>query len=288
MTHASKSKLNRGRAVGALWVTFGALFWMSCLARHEGPTVSDTATNWLRACDSNSECGGGSACLQHVCTLSCRPPNQSLCLALDDRARCLPEAGDAALCDLPCSGDADCTGFRPDYACTAGRCRERAAAATTVTAEVRLDGGGPAADASQPVEDASVFLADAATPLMPVSQHPGCTTEQPAQLEYEDQEALEAVLVGRWAPCMPTDEPGYGFEGEEAGVEFAAGGKWYGLSEVNGQIVRNQASGTWTFLPPDRFLIDALQTNAPFITSSPRSAAIGVDPRFPRYVPLTR
>jgi hypothetical protein len=57
---------------------------------------------------------------------------------------------------------------------------------------------------------------------------------------------------------------------------------------VNGQVVRNAATGTWTFLPPDQFMPDELRTNAPFIIGSPRSARIGVAPRFPRYVPLTR
>ena len=71
-------------------------------------------------------------------------------------------------------------------------------------------------------------------------------------------------------------------------MEFVSGGVWYGLSEVNGQIVRNAGRGTWAFTPPDKFMIDDLSTNAPFITSAPRSASIGVDPRFPRYVPLPR
>jgi hypothetical protein len=119
-------------------------------------------------------------------------------------------------------------------------------------------------------------------------QDPGCSTNVTPQKDYADQRELEALLVGRWAPCMPSDQPGYGFKGEEAGVEFVPGGTWYGLSEVNGQIVRNEASGTWSFTPPDQFMIDALRTDAPFITGSPRSARIGVDPRFPRYVPLTR
>lgn len=109
---------------------------------------------------------------------------------------------------------------------------------------------------------------------------------------YESQAELERWLIGRWRSCVPNDIPGYGFEDEEAGVEFASDGRWYALSETAGGIARNGTSGTWRFEPPDLFLLggariqDDILTNAPWITESPRSAVIGIDPRFPRYIPL--
>jgi glucuronoarabinoxylan endo-1,4-beta-xylanase len=117
---SSRGRTSLGRVAGALLLVAAA----AC----SGPQVG-TQTNWLRACESDAQCGDGLRCWCGACTLVCEE-GSSTCSDLGG-AECVPAAdsGAVALCDgsaPPFSGacllrceDGNCPG---GTACTAGVC----------------------------------------------------------------------------------------------------------------------------------------------------------------------
>jgi hypothetical protein len=96
---------------------------VGCLAQHEGPGASDTATNWLKHCTTDAACGSAGSCIDNVCTAICAPRMPNSCAAFGDAARCAPRANGRDVCVLPCSTSAQCENFREGYVCALGQCR---------------------------------------------------------------------------------------------------------------------------------------------------------------------
>lgn len=277
----------------------GALLWTSCMVQHEAPSASDTATSWLSSCWRNSDCADSNVCIQAVCTVSCRPQDRSPCQGLHALAQCeAPRAG-VPICDLPCTRNAECDAFHSGYVCAEGHCREPAGAATAPP-ELPTEAGGADAAQEVPVAEAgpAPSVPDAAAPLAPeagpdgsilrlLSDDPGCTTDAPPQTQYASREELAALLVGKWAPCLPRQYE----DDEREGLEFLANGDGYDLSYVEGAYVRKPGVWKWEVSPAGwpsaiPFSIKEIGTNAPRITLSPRSMTVAVDPTAPRFVPI--
>jgi hypothetical protein len=123
-----------GRASRAFkWLCGAWLSWTApgCLAQHEGPQSSDTATSWLSTCGNQRDCTGSARCIDARCTLPCSGAAHDMCLAIDPGATCEAATGKAASCDLGCSADTVCAAFSPGYVCRDGHCRPGQPAATT-------------------------------------------------------------------------------------------------------------------------------------------------------------
>jgi hypothetical protein len=105
-----------------------ALAWLSCLALAcakltETPNVG-TNTNWLKACDTQDECGDGKSCLCGVCTRACS--GDSACGAVHEGTSC--QALTASACGSGGAASMACLqGCRSNAECTAlqhGVCRD--------------------------------------------------------------------------------------------------------------------------------------------------------------------
>lgn len=106
----------------ALMLSVPLLAGVGCLSQHEGPGASDTATNWLKSCTSDSACGGG-RCVDKVCKTSCSPSSPSACEWLNESASCETDGTARPACDLTCTASSSCEAFRVGYTCQSGRCR---------------------------------------------------------------------------------------------------------------------------------------------------------------------
>jgi hypothetical protein len=97
--------------------------------------LPDKNTNWLRACDSDAECGSELACLCGACTKACTSTRQ--CGAAAEAAVCI-EASDASLvavcgrelevagvCSATCDRDSDCAAQAKGLKCQSGLCVPR-------------------------------------------------------------------------------------------------------------------------------------------------------------------
>jgi hypothetical protein len=116
---------------------------ISCSSSDDLQTNPDSETNWLRACEANSDCGRGLSCICNICTRAC---GSAGCMALGPRAECVtpsptelsaacPGAPNAPLCTRSCSRDTDCTAPGAALRCVGGACLGRHAGSSP------LDGG---------------------------------------------------------------------------------------------------------------------------------------------------
>jgi len=85
-----------------------------------GPSVG-SETHWLRACQTNSDCGGVATCICNLCTVVCDAQAENgACAAAGEGAVCLSTASGpgaeacgaapapASVCVAACATDADC------------------------------------------------------------------------------------------------------------------------------------------------------------------------------------
>lgn len=126
-------------------VRLGLLFALSgCEPPAPGPQ-GDSHTNWLRTCESDSECGTGLSCVCGVCTARCS--NDEACSSAPG-ASCVPaeSPGAVAVCGgeappalgmcLPtCAVPSDCANGQE---CVAGACRPLAAPNSHVSVDTGL------------------------------------------------------------------------------------------------------------------------------------------------------
>ncbi len=131
---------------GAVAVALGMFLLLGCGKRQEAAGgVTDTNTNWLKSCESDSVCGD-LQCLCGVCTIACER-NQE-CSHLADEASCQPPSRQGCsaqlLCGLPedptASGDGGCSGSPPACATACGQtqapqCEEGAWVCSELTAD---------------------------------------------------------------------------------------------------------------------------------------------------------
>ncbi len=150
----------RNRFIGRhlVWAFALAALIIGCGGRQE-PRI-DSSTNWLRECESSSECGELS-CLCGVCNTTCS--SDSACDGLDSNAECSVDgvrsascgAVDESVCILRCSEDADCS---KGMSCRDGLCGETMATAPSSddAGPVVVADAGPVviADAGQDLTDA--------------------------------------------------------------------------------------------------------------------------------------
>lgn len=110
--------------VRSRWLAICAtLFALGCSRQHTGPEVGDSVTNWLQACNRDSECRGGTQCINSVCTVTCSNAIADTCTVLSSSAICEPSA---LVCDQPCADTRACDAISPSLSCREGRCREAA------------------------------------------------------------------------------------------------------------------------------------------------------------------
>lgn len=102
MTSQQSLIWQRVRAFRGAWLAV-VIALAACKA--DSPTVGDSKTNWLLACDANNDCDAPSVCLCHVCTRPCA----DVCADLGVPAQCaMPEisvcdTGGVAVCLPECS-----------------------------------------------------------------------------------------------------------------------------------------------------------------------------------------
>jgi len=110
--------------VGALLAgACGALFAAACGRVAEPPPQFGGESHFLRHCSET--CGDGLDCISGVCTRGCVVEQENSC-AMFAAASCTSdsfEPGAVAVCDVKCSGDADCGLLGGGYGCDAGFCR---------------------------------------------------------------------------------------------------------------------------------------------------------------------
>lgn len=95
----------------------GAALTAGCGKAVTSPHVG-SETHFLDGCGSDG-CGAGLECIAGLCTLACQ--SDSECTALDAGALCSSRAGQSS-CQLPCTGDGECSTGNPEWSCSAGRC----------------------------------------------------------------------------------------------------------------------------------------------------------------------
>lgn len=99
---------------------------LSCAkpAPYYAPAESDQ-TRFLSPCDRF--CVGGLDCVEGLCTRTCSPDRDagSACPSWMPGAECRPGSSSEspAVCDVSCSGSADCVPLGAGYACESGYCR---------------------------------------------------------------------------------------------------------------------------------------------------------------------
>jgi hypothetical protein len=99
------------------------LFAGACGKVVDTPPQFGGESHFLRHCSET--CGDGLDCISGVCTRGCVVEQQNSCAAFAG-ASCTSdsfEPGAVAVCDVKCSGDADCSALGGDYGCEAGFCR---------------------------------------------------------------------------------------------------------------------------------------------------------------------
>ena len=134
----------KGRRVARVCHLASALFALMLAADcrgGSGPTIG-SETNFLRSCDGT--CEDGLSCICGVCTSACSDRDECTsfcpgaeCVAQADRGADLAcaAADSGSFCDLPCSGETDCTSLGEQFRCQDGYCRvpeETSCPATTL------------------------------------------------------------------------------------------------------------------------------------------------------------
>jgi hypothetical protein len=123
-----------------------------------------------------------------------------------------------------------------------------------------------------------------------------CDVSPPSFVQYQSEEELQRLLVGRWQRCVAPQ-----VAGEDVGVEFTADHRWYPLTRVDGAVVRRTGvdyGGEWRYLPPGepnlishqpdprgQFVITAI-TDPPRFTDNPRQLRVTFSPVLSIYIPL--
>ncbi len=114
-----------GRRVRSLGlVLFVAGLATACFgeAEPDEPTVG-SESHFLRLCEET--CADGLDCIAGICTSPCVVGDSESCEQFP-AAACTNqsvEPGEVAVCDVPCSGDVDCSVLSQDHACWDGFCR---------------------------------------------------------------------------------------------------------------------------------------------------------------------
>jgi hypothetical protein len=201
-----QTRLERIEQLCRAWTLAVPLFaGVGCFSQHEGPHVSDTATNWLKGCTSDAVCGGG-RCIDKVCTTTCSVSAPNACERLDENASCETDGNTRPICDLTCSNNAACEDFRVGYTCQSGRCR----VAQVPPLPPSDAGAAPPTDAGAiPVVDAGpVTQSDSATVPPPAD---GGSSVPPSllvsTLSSEPIAPPHRIRVLRAADGMPFDPP---------------------------------------------------------------------------------
>lgn len=121
---------NRRESLLRALLVLGALVSVPC-CRSTGEDSIDGETHFLSTCAlEGSSCGPDLRCVCGVCARSCEQTVE--CTDLNSAATCIPstesspfacEARPAAVCDVTCQADADCSTLGPAYGCSGGFCR---------------------------------------------------------------------------------------------------------------------------------------------------------------------
>lgn len=110
------------RNVAAAAMALGLAVALGATSCSPKPESSGTNTNWLKACDSDAQCGGAALCLCGLCTNACTDEAEcgsgtcgtalataSQCESNGPSRICLPPLGEATCTELPIPGDNDFT-----------------------------------------------------------------------------------------------------------------------------------------------------------------------------------
>lgn len=125
------SERSKKGELARLWlVAIATSMLLACNGKDpSGPTVG-SETHFLKRCDTT--CPTGTECLCGVCSRACSESNE--CTGLNPEAQCTAVAPrvaegrcsaleSAAICDLSCLVDQDCSSLGADFTCRAGYCR---------------------------------------------------------------------------------------------------------------------------------------------------------------------
>jgi hypothetical protein len=146
------------RSFHAFVITAGlALIALGCAKSTESSDIG-TNTNWMRTCDTSSDCEGNDACLCGVCTRACSESAEcstvhaaTSCEVLSETA-CGAQSAVSSACLQGCDSNGNCTSLE-DGRCIAGLC----VAEPPTEAPMNDASGAPSDDASiEPANDASV------------------------------------------------------------------------------------------------------------------------------------
>ena len=144
--------MSRCITAGKAWcaATLALVALSACSRQHAGPELADTVTNWLAACERNSDCTGEAVCLNALCSLPCAKTSSSVCSAIDEGASCEVSQG---MCDLSCQAATGCLQLGPEFSCLAGRCRVVSGEASGDSEPLSNDdGAGSSEDAAIPFD----------------------------------------------------------------------------------------------------------------------------------------
>ena len=109
------------------------LFTVSCFSSHS--TKTEGETNWLRMCETQTDCGNELSCICGTCTKPCdidRDCRGALtdlqCVSIErisGYSDCdTADSVDNGVCELLCTQDSDCRKLSDDFECLSGSCRQ--------------------------------------------------------------------------------------------------------------------------------------------------------------------
>lgn len=117
-----------------------------------------------------------------------------------------------------------------------------------------------------------------------------CAAEPDGEFSYKSSSELEKLLVKPWKRC---DEPT--LYGEEVGIEFVEGGRFYPLAHLDdGELVKliSDVHGhSWSYPAAgdgSRILVDGESVAAPVLTKGPTGLRITLGGKVRHYVWLTQ
>lgn len=113
---------------------------VGCGARSVEPLESNT--NWLKGCDTSSECADGMACECGVCTANCADQ------ACPSQLTCLAECGNGGSCQKACEQDFDCEHLASNAQCQDGVCRVSGGLSYSAVDQPDVTSGEPSAPSS--------------------------------------------------------------------------------------------------------------------------------------------
>jgi len=218
-----------------------ALFAGACGAAAETTLHFGGESHFLRHCSGS--CDDGLDCISGVCTRGCVVEQEHSCSRFMGAA-CTSdsfEPGAVAVCDVKCSGDADCRALGGDYACDVGFCR-----APELVAGLGSGGSSGASATGAGEADAGAEVVDCAA----YRNRPG---ETPLAVVIRNERSTP-VYLRPFQPCNDATNSRVKFErdGQDVNVRgyIDCGYRSCDDVQVNGPREPRACTGSCTIEPP--------------------------------------